>query len=169
MVCPASPAFTADELARQLQNAGASAIVAEASTLSVALAAAQGIGLPADRILLMGDERDPDARVAHYTSIWNTTGQTFTRAKLDPKKDLAFLVHSSGTTGLPKSVMISHYNIVSNVLQLSRTEGRYLSWTGGADDKGDKILAFLPFYHIYGTLTASFCETDIIQGSIIEG
>jgi 4-coumarate--CoA ligase len=49
--------------------------------------------------------------------------------------------------------MLSHRNIVSNVCQTEAIETKYLSWQGGADSKGDKILAFLPFFHIYG-LTA---------------
>lgn len=68
---------------------------------------------------------------------------------MDPKKDLAFLVYSSGTTGHPKGVMLSHENIVANTLMIKVAEGGNLSWKGGKDGRGDKILAFLPFYHIY--------------------
>lgn len=46
--------------------------------------------------------------------------------------------------------MLSHRNIVSNLLMLATGEGGNLSWKGGHNNEGDKILAFLPFFHIYG-------------------
>lgn len=45
--------------------------------------------------------------------------------------------------------MLSHENIVSNVMMGKVGEGDKLSWKGGKDGQGDKILAFLPFFHIY--------------------
>ena len=64
-----------------------------------------------------------------------------TTGRIDPA-DLAFLAYSSGTTGLAKGVMLTHGNVVSNTLQGSALEAKYLSW------KEDKIPNFLPFYHI---------------------
>jgi 4-coumarate--CoA ligase len=45
--------------------------------------------------------------------------------------------------------MLSHENIVANTMMIKVGEGGNLSWKGGEDDSGDKILAFLPFFHIY--------------------
>jgi long-chain acyl-CoA synthetase len=39
------------------------------------------------------------------------------RAKISPKKDLAHLSYTGGTTGTPKGVMLTHFNVVANVLQ----------------------------------------------------
>ncbi|KKA25449.1 Photinus-luciferin 4-monooxygenase (ATP-hydrolyzing) [Rasamsonia emersonii CBS 393.64] len=151
VISPANPTYTVDELAFQLKNSGAKALVTQVPMLPVAREAAQKAGIPEDRVILMGDARDPEARAKHFTSIRNISGASrYRKTKIDPKKDLAFLVYSSGTTGLPKGVMLSHCNIVSNVCQNHRADGRYFSWNGGADGKGDRILAFLPFFHIYG-------------------
>lgn len=92
----------------------------------------------------MGDEKDETMKFKHFSSVRNLAGTSrYRKTKIDPKKDLAFLVYSSGTTGHPKGVMLSHSNIVSNVLMLKSGEGGNLSW------KNDKLLAFLPFFHIY--------------------
>src|SRR6185436_9765971 len=61
--------------------------------------------------------------------------------EIDPKNDLVVLPYSSGTTGLPKGVMLTHNNLVSNMLQMD-----------GLDyfDQSDTLIAVLPMFHIYG-------------------
>ncbi len=60
---------------------------------------------------------------------------------IDPRRDLAALPYSSGTTGLPKGVMLTHYNLVANILQIE---------AGHAVLPGDRMIGILPFFHIYG-------------------
>ncbi|KAJ5907508.1 hypothetical protein N7495_000190 [Penicillium taxi] len=151
IISPANPAYTVNELAFQLKNSGSKAIVTHASVLSIAVQAAKKVGIPEDHIILLGDQRDPKARYRHFTSIRNISRSSrYQKQKVKPDSDLAFLVYSSGTTGVPKGVMLSHKNIIANVLQFASAEGRHLTWNGGFEGKGDCVLAFLPFYHIYG-------------------
>ena len=150
IVSPANPGYTTEELAFQLKDCGAKALVTQKPFLAVALEAAQQAGISEDRIILV-ESRDETRRFKHFSAIRNVAGTNrYRRSKIDPKKDLAFLVYSSGTTGHPKGVMLSHENIVSNILQLKAGEAGNLTWNGGPDGKGDNTLAFLPFFHIYG-------------------
>lgn len=150
-ISPANPSYTADELAFQLKDSGAKALVTQKPCLDVALEAAKQAGIPDDMIILMGDSKDETRRFKHFSAIRNVAGTNrYRRTRIDPKKDLAFLVYSSGTTGHPKGVMLSHENIVTNVLQLKAGEAGKITWNGGPDGKGDNTLAFLPFFHIYG-------------------
>ncbi|KAL2834305.1 hypothetical protein BDW59DRAFT_137676 [Aspergillus cavernicola] len=151
VVSPSNPAYTVEELAFQLRDSGAKAIVTQLPVLPVARAAAKQVGISDDHIILIGDQRDPEAKVKHFTSVRNISGASrYRRSKINPEKDLSFLVYSSGTTGVPKGVMLSHRNIVANSLQLAAGESGNLKWNGGADGTGDRLLAFLPFFHIYG-------------------
>ncbi|KAI5275410.1 acetyl-CoA synthetase-like protein [Aureobasidium subglaciale] len=166
-VSPANPGYSADELAFQLKDAGAKALITQWPVIETARAAAKKVGLPEDRIILIGDQKDPEMRFKHFTSIRNTAGTNrYRRTKIDPEKDLAFLVYSSGTTGLPKGVMLSHSNIVANTLQVGTGEAP-LTYE-------DRILAFLPFFHIYGLtviLHMSFhkgCRTVVMPKFDIE-
>jgi acyl-CoA synthetase (AMP-forming)/AMP-acid ligase II len=61
--------------------------------------------------------------------------------EIDPAEDLAVLPYSSGTTGLPKGVMLTHRNLVANLLQSEPVIGP------GPDDV---LVGCLPFFHIYG-------------------
>lgn len=154
IISPANPGYTATELAFQLKDCGAKAIVTQRTFLNEACAAAQMSGISASRIILIGDKEEGNSRFRHYTDICQlgiSRGSNFQRTIIgNPKEDLAFLVYSSGTTGHPKGVMLSHENIISNILMLKAGEGVNLSWRGRHENKGDRILGFLPFYHIYG-------------------
>jgi long-subunit acyl-CoA synthetase (AMP-forming) len=144
-----------DELAFQLKDSGARALITTLEYLPNARAACRKVGIPDELIALAGDARDPEARVKHFTSIRNISGASRYRKTKVAANDLAFLVYSSGTTGKPKGVMLSHRNIVANVLQTTYNESP-LSWKGGPTNEGDKILAFLPFFHIYGMSDLDF-------------
>lgn len=145
IVSPANPAYSADELSFQLTNSESKAIVTTIDFLPTALKAAKKSGIPEDRVILLGQGRDPSHRCKHWTNIRKTSGSTrYRRRRMDPDKDLAFLVYSSGTTGLPKGVMLSHRNVISDLLMIKSAMGKWYS--GGQD----KILGVLPFYHIYG-------------------
>lgn len=168
IVSPANPAYTADELAFQLKDAGARAVVTQKPFLDTVVKACEKVGIGKDMIVLMGDARDPSAQFKHFTSIRNISGTArYRKMRIDPENDLAFLVYSSGTTGLPKGVMLCHYNIVANVLQLGTVESGNVDWKGGPTGEGDKVLAFLPLYHIYGSYIPSpfASRTDDILNS----
>jgi 4-coumarate--CoA ligase len=126
-----------------LQNSGAKALATQLPLIENARKAAQKSGLPEDHIILLGGGRDEWSQFRHFTSLGNSAGLSrHGRVKVnDPAKELAFLAYSSGTTGLPKGVMLTHRNLVSNLLM-----GLAASPVTGED----RLLAFLPFYHIYG-------------------
>lgn len=143
MVTPANPTYTVEELTFQLKNSGARLLVTIADLLPIATKAAENAGIPKEAVILLGDKRVPGHK--HWKQVINhTTTVKYRKAKLNPKKDLAFIAYSSGTTGVPKGVMLSHNNIVTNLLQFLAVENGTARW-----DR-DRLIAFLPFFHIYG-------------------
>jgi acyl-CoA synthetase (AMP-forming)/AMP-acid ligase II len=144
-VSPSNPAYSVDEISFQLKDNGTKAIATFRSLLPVVTAAAKKVNIPLDRIMLLGDDRDPGGQFKHFDQI--KAAPSMKRTRLNPDEDLAFLVYSSGTTGLPKGVMLTHSNIVSNILMLASSIGKSYSW------QNDKFIGLLPFYHIYGELS----------------
>ena len=69
--------------------------------------------------------------------------------KIDPKRDLAALQYTGGTTGLPKGAMLTHFNLVSNAVACA-------AWLHGKEppEAQDVFLTVLPLFHIYGMTTA---------------
>ncbi|RDW77729.1 hypothetical protein BP6252_05782 [Coleophoma cylindrospora] len=143
IVSPANPAYNIRELTHHLKDSGAKAIVTKAEFLPVASRAAKDAGIPNERVILIGDEVDDNGVFKHFTEIMDKS-VTKKQVAVKADKDLAFLVYSSGTTGLPKGVMLTHRNVLANLFMVASTEGRLLSWNQ------DNILSVLPYYHIYG-------------------
>ncbi|TCS83770.1 long-chain-fatty-acid--CoA ligase [Tepidibacillus fermentans] len=63
--------------------------------------------------------------------------------QLDPKEDIALLQYTGGTTGIAKGVMLTHYNLVVNVIQEAH-------WLYRAKKGQERILGVLPFFHVFG-------------------
>ena len=148
VVSPANPAYSAAELAFQLKNSESKALLTQPALLKTAFEAAKIAGMPRNRILVMGDDKSDEA--LHFTDfIQSAKNVPKTRRRVQSPSDLAYIPYSSGTTGLPKGVMLTQRNMVSNLLQFESTQNE-LRWNGGPDGQGDSILAILPFYHVYG-------------------
>jgi 4-coumarate--CoA ligase len=140
VVSPANPAYTVRELVHHLRDSGARVLVTQRALLGMALRAAGEVGMGRGAVLVLGEGEGE----RHWGSFLDREGKEGERERLVPGEDLAFLVYSSGTTGLPKGVMLTHLNVVSDMFMVNSAEGELFKWNE------DKILAVLPFYHIYG-------------------
>ncbi|SFA47950.1 Acyl-CoA synthetase (AMP-forming)/AMP-acid ligase II [Rhodococcoides kroppenstedtii] len=128
--------YTADDIAKQLTDSEATMLFTVSPLLPQAKAAAEQVGLAADRIVVL------DGAEGHESlKDLLTEGNSAPDVSFDPATHLAVLPYSSGTTGRPKGVMLTHRNLVANVSQVQPRMG------AGRDDV---LLAVLPFFHIYG-------------------
>lgn len=144
-ISTANPAYNSDELTFQLQNSGAKALVTTIAFLPTAIVAAEASNIAKDHIIILGPERSNGFQHWRDVGIQSEHGR-HGRQALQPQRDLAFLVYSSGTTGLPKGVMLSHYNVVSDLSLIQGAVGS--SYKSGKD----KMIGVLPFFHIYGLI-----------------
>ncbi|MFF2809394.1 4-coumarate--CoA ligase family protein [Streptomyces sp. NPDC058000] len=138
------PLATEAEFARQLTDSGASRIVTVAALLDTARGAARQAGGIADILLCdraEGHRSDRSDRSDRSVFELLDDDQPDPEPEITPATDLAALPYSSGTTGTPKGVMLTHRNIATNLAQLAPVM---------ANGPGDRILAVLPFFHIYG-------------------
>jgi long-chain acyl-CoA synthetase len=136
-----NPSYREREIRYQLENSGAVFLVTDAPLLeNVNLA-----GLPAlRRVFTTRHER---AGCENFSTLLQPTNLRFPQPAQSPQLTLAALPYSSGTTGLPKGVMLSHYNLVANVYQTIGPNAAPLT-------PNDIMLCFLPLYHIYGLTVA---------------
>ncbi|KAJ9604703.1 hypothetical protein H2200_010817 [Cladophialophora chaetospira] len=142
--------YTASELEFQLVDSAAKLLVTHMALLPIVLVAAKKLGFLLSKILLLGDEDFVRASgLKHFKSL-RGLGHSTIPYSIDPYNDTCCLIYSSGTTGKPKGVMLTHRNFVSNTLMLVQSENGNLSWKGGPNGRGDSIIGFLPFFHSYG-------------------
>jgi len=127
-----NPTYTAPEIHHQLVDAGAVMLVTVPAFVEVARAAVAGTGV--QDIVVIGAER--------CLSLADVMGAPLAaQAPVDLARHVVVLPYSSGTTGRPKGVMLSHRNLVANVAQAAAM---------AHITPRDVAVAFLPFFHIYG-------------------
>ncbi|KAK5049531.1 hypothetical protein LTR84_004460 [Exophiala bonariae] len=161
---PANAAYSVEELRHQLHFSGCKALFTVASLLPVALEAATLAGLSHERIYICempGDGVYP----GHHKTISELIDRGKDLPSLEPirwtkgqgARQTAFLCYSSGTSGLPKAVMISHRNVIANTIQ-SCTFEKASRDSRGLDYR-DVALGLLPQSHIYGLVIIAHAST----------
>src|SRR5215813_12548545 len=132
-----NPLYTAGELANQLSDSRARCLITVPMFLDKANEAAARAGVR--EIYVFGT-----AEGARPFSELLQAPPTPPSVRIDPRQDVVALPYSSGTTGLPKGVMLTHHNLVANLCQCEAMP--HFDGFG----EGDVTMAFLPFFHIYG-------------------
>jgi acyl-CoA synthetase (AMP-forming)/AMP-acid ligase II len=133
-VTGANPACTERELVRQLTDSGASILVTIPTLVPTARSAGAAAGIGEVVVLGEADGATPIAALL-------ASDAPAPDVALDPDTAVALLPYSSGTTGLPKGVMLTHANLVTTVRQMN---------SGLRLTRHDTVLAVAPFFHVMG-------------------
>ena len=138
----ANPTYGAAELAKQLRDSGARFLMTVPHLAVNALQAAADVG--GIEVFVFGEA----AGCTPFAQLL-TAGDEPPAVTIDPARDLVALPYSSGTTGLPKGVMLSHRNLVANLAQCDFID---------TSVPGDHTIGVLPSFHIYGMVVIQ-CAT----------
>lgn len=132
-----NPTYREREVRHQLGNSGAAILITNRANIEgVRLA-----GLPKLRKVYCTREQATGSEA--FCDLLKPVRAGFPEPQENSGDSLAVLPYSSGTTGLPKGVMLTHLNLVANIYQLLGPNAVTLT-------EADNILCFLPLYHIYG-------------------
>lgn len=133
-----NPTFTETEIAYQLKDSGAKYIVTVPAIAVKAKQAAAEVGI--NCVIVIGEAEGCEP----LTSLLDDDGTAFPEDVLvNPKVDLCAMPYSSGTTGFPKGVMLTHHNLVSQLCMIMHESFRSHPFQG-------TVLGLLPFFHIFG-------------------
>ena len=128
-----NPTYTAEEVRFQLQDSGACMVVTIGLFVDTAKEAAEGTSV--EDIVVIGEA--PEGTIP----VTDLLGEPLDQVEVDLEDHIVVLPYSSGTTGFPKGVMLTHRNLVANLCQIE---------SGLAVEDDEVALAVLPFFHIYG-------------------
>lgn len=146
VVSGASPAYNTEEMTYALKTADAKFLFTVPGSMEVAAAAAVNVGIPKEHVFLLEGKMEGHKTMSDLIQLGKSYGSTgqVEQFRLPPgkkNKDVCgFLSFSSGTTGLPKAVMISHANVMAQCFQIRQLSPPTLR----------RILAVLPLFHITG-------------------
>ncbi len=133
-----NPLYKEKEIAYQLNDSKAKAIITVNPILPLIETLKEDTFL--EHIIVVGFPQEKKG-VFDFWKLIETSSDVKLKEEFNVKEDIAVLPYSSGTTGFPKGVMLTHFNLVSNIKQTLGT---------GEIKEEDRVLAFLPFFHIYG-------------------
>uniref|UniRef100_A0A0P5EMA5 4-coumarate--CoA ligase n=1 Tax=Daphnia magna TaxID=35525 RepID=A0A0P5EMA5_9CRUS len=140
-----NPTYTAEEMARQLSINGATALFGVAP-MAATLKEVARLCPTIRRIILLGP---PQEGIVSFQEMAQDSGDLFNEnLDVNVKEDIFLLPHSSGTSGLPKSVMLTHFNMSSNVMQFLEPGGT--NHQVATSEYQDTYICLLPFFHTYG-------------------
>ena len=156
IISPMNPSYKEREVAYQLSNCEAVAVIVQHELLSlVERVRAQTPTL--QHVIVVGAKQLPLPSYMHsFKQMVYAYASTPPVSTTPSEEDLLTLPYSSGTTGLPKGVMLNHKNVVCNAYQSVAT-ARITSH--------DRMLVFVPLYHIYGIMligTASLSGATLV-------
>ncbi|MCF8589634.1 AMP-binding protein [Gordonia liuliyuniae] len=132
--------FTANEITKQLRDSDARMIITISLMAPQALEAARAVGIADGDVVVLDGEGSASTGHPNAAELLGA-GLSAPDVSFDPATHVAALPYSSGTTGNPKGVKLSHRNLVANVSQTAPIQGFR---------SDDVVLAVLPFFHIYG-------------------
>ncbi|MCA9965142.1 MAG: AMP-binding protein [Anaerolineales bacterium] len=134
-----NPLYTPHELIYQLRDTRARYLLTIPPFLPNAIAAAGEAFVEEIFVLGEAEGATPFAAIFQHNSQLNPVD-------INPHEDVAAILYSSGTTGLPKGVMLTHYNLVANTLQSNSATSHIIT-------ANDVVLAIAPFFHAMGMST----------------
>ncbi|PPQ69304.1 hypothetical protein CVT24_001670 [Panaeolus cyanescens] len=186
IVTCSNPQLKVDELVHQLNTVKVKLILVNSSALGTALSAARIIGLPSDRIVLI-DATECNNSAAEFSSeAWTiprlvsageqaaasfSDSRASTNGTVKGSSKVALLCWSSGTTGPPKAVAISHTALIANIIQMAvhngvkRSEGSIRKRR--SYNPGDVALGVLPFYRKKFAVPSSLCKHAASPSAIL--
>jgi acyl-CoA synthetase (AMP-forming)/AMP-acid ligase II len=132
----ANPLYTPDELAFQISDSGATLLVTVPPLLEAAKAGAEKSGR-IQEIFVFGEAEG----ATPFAALLAADPAGAPQVEIDPAEDVVALPYSSGTTGKPKGVMLTHRNLVANICQTENLD---------ETDDHEVLIGVLPFFHSYG-------------------
>ncbi|OCS85686.1 hypothetical protein B1A98_10460 [Bacillus badius] len=123
---PTNPALPSDELIYQLKDCGAAIVVTHEKYANLLKPILKQTEI--DKVILTGDQEmfttESPVKVSVYEKAWHSLADLINKSSkeeintgIDPEKDIIHIAYTGGTTGKPKGVVITHANLISNVLQ----------------------------------------------------
>lgn len=141
VACPLNPSYKEREIAYQLGNSESVAVIVQQNLLP--LVQAVHAETPSVQQFIVADAEKQTSQMYSFHRLLRSYPSTPPTGIEIGENDLAALPYSSGTTGLPKGVMLSHKNLVVNAVQSIATARLTVN---------DRLLVFVPLYHIYGIM-----------------